>query len=70
MVAAKDVVIIDTQRHSKIKPSPKKKEVPQNTSYYGKKVDARNIKPGAALAGAQRLSSAIVESRGKKVTFD
>lgn len=35
-----------------------------------RKVDARTIKPGAALAGAQRLTGAIVESEGKKTTFD
>lgn len=35
-----------------------------------RKVDARSIKPGAALAGAQRLTGAIVESMGKKTTFD
>ncbi|SLM33583.1 RNA recognition motif domain [Lasallia pustulata] len=35
-----------------------------------RKVDARSIKPGAALAGAQRLTGAIVASTGKKTTFD
>ena len=35
-----------------------------------RKVDARSIKPGAALAGAQRLTGAIVESTGKKTTFN
>lgn len=35
-----------------------------------KKVDARNIKPGAALAAAPRLTGGIVASRGKKITFD
>lgn len=34
-----------------------------------RRVDARTIKPGAALAGAQRLTGAIVESSGKKTTF-
>lgn len=34
-----------------------------------KNVDARTIKPGAALAGAQRLTGAIVQSQGKKTTF-
>jgi hypothetical protein len=33
------------------------------------KIDARTIKPGAALANAQRLTGAIVESRGKRTTF-
>ena len=36
---------------------------------YREKVDARNIKPGAALAGAQRLTGAIVPGQGKKITF-
>lgn len=31
--------------------------------------DARSIKPGAALAGAPRLTGSIVESQGKKITF-
>ena len=34
-----------------------------------KKVDARTIKPGAALAAAPRLTGSIVESKGKKTTF-
>ncbi|KAL9638936.1 MAG: hypothetical protein Q9164_001245 [Protoblastenia rupestris] len=33
------------------------------------KVDARNIKPGAALAAAPRSSGAIVEAQGKKIVF-
>lgn len=35
-----------------------------------KHVDARNIKPGAALASAPRASGAIVAGAGKKTTFD
>ncbi|KAL8775107.1 MAG: hypothetical protein Q9209_000586 [Squamulea sp. 1 TL-2023] len=35
-----------------------------------RKVDARNVKPGAALAAAPRLTGGIVASQGKKVTFD
>lgn len=34
-----------------------------------RRVDARNIKPGAALAAAPRLTGSIVESKGKKITF-
>ncbi|KAL9583854.1 MAG: hypothetical protein Q9212_002472 [Teloschistes hypoglaucus] len=34
-----------------------------------KKRDARNIKPGAALAAAPRLTGGIVASEGKKTTF-
>ena len=33
------------------------------------KFDARNVKPGAALAAASRLTGGIVESQGKKTTF-
>jgi RNA recognition motif-containing protein len=36
----------------------------------GPKVDARTIKPGAALAKVQRQSAAIVKGTGKKITFD
>lgn len=35
-----------------------------------KKIDARTIKPGAALAAAPRLTGAIVEGKGKKIMFD
>ncbi|KAI9823151.1 MAG: hypothetical protein M1832_002594 [Thelocarpon impressellum] len=35
-----------------------------------RRVDARTIKPGAALANAPRLTGAIVESKGRKTTFD
>ncbi len=45
-------------------------ERPEKT--YGlkeRKVDARTIKPGAALAAAPRLTGGIVESKGKKTTF-
>jgi len=34
------------------------------------KVDARTIKPGAALSNAPRASAAIVPSTGSKITFD
>ena len=34
-----------------------------------RKVDARTIRPGAALAAAPRLTGSIVESQGKKTTF-
>ena len=34
-----------------------------------RKVDARTVKPGAALAAAPRLTGGIVESQGKKTTF-
>lgn len=35
-----------------------------------RKFDARKIAPGAALAAAPRLTGGIVESTGKKMTFD
>lgn len=34
-----------------------------------RKVDARTVKPGAALAAAPRMTGGIVESQGKKTTF-
>ena len=34
-----------------------------------RKVDARTIKPGAALAAAPRLTGGIIEGQGKKTTF-
>lgn len=42
----------------------KKAEKPQ------RRIDARNIQPGAALSAAPRASSSIVESRGRKITFE
>ncbi|KAJ9641068.1 Nucleolar protein 13 [Coniosporium tulheliwenetii] len=36
----------------------------------GRKVDPRTIKPGAAHSNAQRSTAAIVESQGKRTTFD
>ncbi|KAF2138487.1 uncharacterized protein K452DRAFT_290631, partial [Aplosporella prunicola CBS 121167] len=42
---------------------------PRRQPYERKKVDARTIAPGAALASAPRSSGAIVEARGKKITF-
>ncbi|MCJ1407123.1 hypothetical protein MMC19_001193 [Ptychographa xylographoides] len=43
------------------------------TAFSGRserQVDARTIKPGAALANAERLTGAIVEGKGKKTTFE
>ena len=42
----------------------------KTTKPYAKKVDARTIKPGAALASAPRLTGAIVQSQGQKISFD
>ncbi|KAL8973854.1 MAG: hypothetical protein Q9197_001912 [Variospora fuerteventurae] len=35
-----------------------------------RKVDARTVKPGAALAAAPRLTGGIVPSQGKKISFE
>ncbi|MCJ1391259.1 hypothetical protein MMC18_004122 [Xylographa bjoerkii] len=52
------------------KPSYSKNRRPSSGGSYVKKVDARTIKPGAALAGAHRLTGAILPSQGKKTTFE
>jgi len=52
------------------KPSYTKNRRPSTGGSYVKKVDARTIKPGAALARAQRLTGAILPSQGKKITFE
>jgi RNA recognition motif-containing protein len=52
-------------KHNSIGGKPEK----FNGSRAFTKADARKIKPGAALAGAQRLTGAIVKSQGKKITF-
>ncbi|MCJ1254067.1 hypothetical protein MMC24_001881 [Lignoscripta atroalba] len=61
-----------TTQSSSARPTPgyERKAKPGLDDRRGRKVDARTIKPGAALAGAQRLTGAIVESQGKKITFD
>ena len=41
----------------------------QKSTKTANNVDARTIKPGAALAAAPRLTGGIVESQGKKTTF-
>lgn len=43
---------------------------PSSKRQGSRKVDARTIKPGAALANAPRLTGAIVASKGTKKTFD
>jgi len=47
-----------------------RKPKPDFASRREEKVDARTTKPGAALAGAHRLTGAIVQSKGKKITFE
>ncbi|KAK4692193.1 hypothetical protein P7C71_g4962, partial [Lecanoromycetidae sp. Uapishka_2] len=42
----------------------------QNGKRLPRKIDARTIKPGAALAAAPRLTGGIVPSQGKKTTFE
>jgi len=50
------------ESHSSTKPRPQR-------TYPPRKVDARTIKPGAALAAAPRLTGGIVPSLGKKIVF-
>ncbi|KAH0542042.1 hypothetical protein FGG08_003506 [Glutinoglossum americanum] len=56
------------------KPPPRKnfdgKERPERFVRAPRKVDARTIRPGAALANAQRKTGGIVQSKGTKITFD
>ncbi|KAI9784271.1 MAG: hypothetical protein M1839_002332 [Geoglossum umbratile] len=59
------VGISEPRRHT----SGKERLVKRSTGVL-KKIDARTIKPGAALANAQRMTGGIVESKGKKITFD
>jgi len=41
----------------------------KKVAFHGKKVDARTIKPGAALAAAPRLQGSIVAGQGKKTSL-
>ncbi|KAF2194973.1 hypothetical protein K469DRAFT_698538 [Zopfia rhizophila CBS 207.26] len=43
---------------------------PRPKNQQHRKVDPRTIKPGAAQMNTQRASQAIVESKGKKITFE
>jgi RNA recognition motif-containing protein len=67
-----ETVIARTSEPSK--PSLKKnfsgRERPERFGRTTRKVDARTIKPGAALANAQRMTDGIVKSKGTKITFD
>ncbi|VVT58935.1 uncharacterized protein SAPINGB_P006458 [Magnusiomyces paraingens] len=50
--------------------SSKAVEKPKKTRFNDEKSSHRRIKPGLALATAQRGKVGIVESKGKKITFD
>ena len=62
-------VVVDSRPDSS---HPDKVRVGSEQGYRKKdnKVDARTTKPGAAPVNVQRLTGAIVESKGKKTTFD
>ena len=47
----------------------KEKENAHGMQQRKQKVDARNVRPGAALAAAPRLTGGIVESQGQKIVF-
>lgn len=57
-----DTIQPTNESHSSTKPRPSK-------VYASRKVDARTVKPGAALAAAPRLTGGIVPSLGKKIVF-
>ena len=79
---SQDALVLDTtevsieEQTSLGEVSSTKADVPSKPPYrstakpYLKKVDARTIKPGAALASAPRLTGAIVQSKGQKISFD
>ncbi|TKA83962.1 hypothetical protein B0A55_00233 [Friedmanniomyces simplex] len=51
-------------------PHAQKMDKEQRRDERRKRHDARTVAPGAALAGAQRATGAIVEGQGRKVVFD
>ncbi|KAK0275118.1 Nucleolar protein 13 [Friedmanniomyces endolithicus] len=51
-------------------PHAQKRDKEQRRDERRKRHDARTVAPGAALAGAQRATGAIVEGKGRKVVFD
>lgn len=70
--AAEDNIVAATagvNRSAKTSKDPKYDRKTKSGFRSGMKMDARNIKPGAALSEAARLTGAIVESQGKKITF-
>ena len=56
-------------RHESTRTDHKREQRSGADRRFEKKVDARTIKPRAALAGVQRLTGAIVAGTGKKVVF-
>ncbi|KAI4204697.1 MAG: hypothetical protein LQ350_001012 [Teloschistes chrysophthalmus] len=60
---------VSTTEKTESKPKPRGVESQANNKGAQKKKDARNIRPGAALAAAPRLTGGIVASEGKKITF-
>ena len=65
-----DVLAEETVESGKTAEMPLRRMDLGKYNYKGGTVDARTIKPGAALAAAPRLTGAIVESKGKKIAFD
>ncbi len=63
---ANEAPMVDTME-AKPKPRPQDSDPPRRPP---RKVDARNVKPGAALAAAPRQAGGIVAGQGKKITFD
>ena len=60
--------VVDPDLESTAQPTFKNRRISTDQKTR-RKVDARTVKPGAALAAAPRLTGGIVESQGKKTTF-
>ncbi|KAF6234273.1 hypothetical protein HO173_007695 [Letharia columbiana] len=66
--ASKDgVKVVDPEPESMAQPAFK--DPTSSAKRPPRRLDARTVKPGAALAAAPRLTGGIVESQGKKTTF-
>jgi RNA recognition motif-containing protein len=65
-------VVVEVASNSSRQEAPARREAPsaKRGDRYNRKVDARKIAPGAALASAPRLTGGIVASTGKKISFD
>lgn len=63
-------VVADPVPESEPEAQPIDKVIDKKAEKAKRRIDARKIQPGAALASAPRASSSIVASQGTKITFE
>ena len=63
-------VVADPVPESETAGQPVDRIINRKAEKARRRIDARKIQPGAALSAAPRASSSIVESQGRKITFE